>query len=111
MPARKNRSDKYGVGLLHAKEKEELRRWFGALNNYALYISKSDDTVYGRHGFDSARGAMVRGLITKGYLEPFDSSQLGPHPFPDKQASDGVFVRLTLAGQGVVPDSRQDSTW
>lgn len=68
MPARKNRPEKHGVGALSKLEIELLRYWFTEGRNTSLWVG-TDDVVHGVHGFDAGNGGIVRGLVTKGYLE------------------------------------------
>jgi hypothetical protein len=68
MPARKNRPDKAGIGVLNSVEKMCLRYWFTEGRNKFVWVDP-DDVVWGGHGFDSGWGSIVRGLVTKGCLE------------------------------------------
>jgi hypothetical protein len=90
MPARKNRPDKFGVKTLDGAEKDCLLRWFGEPPRGHVWVD-SKDVVHGSFGFEAGKGAVVRGLVTKGVLE----RTVVPRQ-PDWQA--GAEVHYVLAG-------------
>lgn len=92
MPARKNRPGKHGIGEANSTERKYLRYWFTEGRNESIWVG-SDGVVHGVHGFDSGLGPLVRGLVTKGYLERKEVQG-------DPDWEDGANVKYVLTTKG-----------
>lgn len=94
MPARKNRPNKYGVGSINRREQEMLLYWFQRHRNKSLWIE--NDVVHGIHGFDAGCGYLVRGLVTKGYLE----CSITPRGLAPDYVHEAALIRYSLTKKG-----------
>lgn len=98
MPARKNKPGKFGIGVLNSRERHMLDWWFVRNRSHSVWIDSSD-TVFFSGGFDSACGEVVRGLVSKGFLEVRTRSDTDIIP------EARVFYVLTPEGRKVCPNA------
>jgi hypothetical protein len=100
MGSRKNRSDKYGVGILNSIERAYLAYIFMECHNTSVWISEENDAVHGADEVGYKRGHLIRSLATKGYL--LRQEVQGK---PDWTPEERIQYVLTAKGQEECPSS------
>lgn len=99
MPARKDKPGKFGIGVLNSRERHLLDWWFVRNRSRSVWIDSSDTVFFSGGGFDSACGEVVRGLVSKGFLEA------GTRSDADIVPEACTFYVLTFKGRKVCPNA------